>query len=420
MSLLGRRGADPLRIVIPPGRWRVQARPVMSPLATDKYSSGRASSAAGKIDDAVAAWRELQGIVQNDLTSAWIKFEEAAVLRDASRIDAAHGALREGLAIANRAGARAAIAGLQEAQGQLYERQRDADGAERSYRAAIATRQGDGPAGVGTAKGLIDLAFVSIGQGNFAAAEKPVKQAVDIHRRLAPDSYVLAKSLATLGSLVEARGDLDAAAPLMRSAADILERLVPGTADHAAVLNNLGTIAWRRGELVEATKLYERSLGIEQGFDASSPAVATTLTNLGAVIADRGRLSEAERLFRRALSIYEQRAPGSAEEATALNNLANLLSKRGDLFAAEDYHLRSLAIREHVSPNSLEVASSLHNIGLLSARRGDPVTSGGLLQALARARATPGAGQPRRRDDAEQPWAGGRGARRSRERPRRC
>jgi CHAT domain-containing protein/Tfp pilus assembly protein PilF len=372
VTLVGLREGKHLRVDVPPGRWGTVARPAMSRDAVEKYETGVASMADDRVDDAIAAWRIAADQAKRDEISAWLKLQEATALRDAGRLDAAHAAIREGLELAEKSGDRGAIAGLHEAQGQLYERQRDRAGAERSYRAAIAARQGSGPAVLGTARGLIDLAFVCMDQGDFAAAEAHVREAVEIQRKLAPDSFVLARSLATLGSIVQARGDLDAAETLMQNAANLLERLVPTTADFAAATNNLGTIARDRGNLAEATKVFERALGIYERIDPSGPQTAGTLSNLGAVIANRGRVADAERLYRRALAIYQQRQPGSPNEASVLDNLGQLLANRGDLAAAEAYHLRALAIRERVAPNSRALATTLHNVGVLSSRRGDP------------------------------------------------
>jgi CHAT domain-containing protein/Tfp pilus assembly protein PilF len=372
VTLVGLRDGKELRVSVPAGRWGTITRPAMAGDAVGKYETGVAAMADGRVDDTLAAWRMAADHAKSDEIAAWLKLQEANALRDAGRADAAHAAIREALEVATRSGDRGAIAGLYEAQGQLYERQRDAAGAEQSYRAAIAARQGSGPAGLGTARGLVDLAFVSIGQGDFEAAEGHVRKAVEIQEQLAPASFILARSLATLGGIRKERGDLDAAMPLVRRATDLLERLVPNTADHAGALNNLGTIRWGRGELVEATRIFERVIEIYERLDASGPQVAATLSNLGAVIATRGRLLEGERLYRRALAIYQERQPGSADEASALDNLAQLLAKRGDLASAETYHLRALAIRERVTPNSRALATTLHNMGVLSSQRGDP------------------------------------------------
>ena len=61
VTLLGSRGAQRLAIVVPAGRWRITGRPAMSARMSELYTSGRALATAGKIDEAVAAWRSAAG-----------------------------------------------------------------------------------------------------------------------------------------------------------------------------------------------------------------------------------------------------------------------------------------------------------------------------------------------------------------------
>ena len=199
----------------------------------------------------------------------------------------------------------------------------------------------------------------------------------------------------------------------MRRAAALLERLVPDTRDFASSLNNLGNLSWRRGELAKAAELHGRALGILEQLDPSGrmwrrtsrtwatlPSTAEVWQKVSGFIAAPCRFTSAERLGPRT------RRRRSTTWQTA--------ARRGDLITAEEYHLRSLAIRERVSPNSLAVASSLHNIGRLLSLRGDPTRAEDYYK-----RALDNRGNACRREasgceDAEQPWTGGRGARRSR------
>ena len=373
VTLRGRRGREPLVLTMPAGRWQISARCVMNARATALYTRGAERAEAGDRDRALADWRAAALASGDDIAAAWLRLHASNELRDGDRMTAAHAALSEALVLARRAGNRAAIAGLQEAQGQLYERQRDAVRAERAYRATMTTRRGAGGPGLATAKGFVDLAFVALDRGDMIVAEQRMRQAAAIQEKLGPGSIALARSLSNLGNFAESRGDLDAAEPLFTTAVELLERQVPDTRDVSAALSNLGKLVWRRGNMLKAAALHERSLAISERLDPSGLDVAGSFLHLGSIAADRGRFAEAEQLFRRSLAIFARLAPGSADEATVFNNLADLLKSRGDLPAAEAYHLRALAVREKTVPDSVELASSLNNLGEIAGQRGDPV-----------------------------------------------
>lgn len=368
------RGTERVAVMLPFGRWGITVRPAMSAVTAKAHAEARALAAAGRIDRALAAWRAAAQDavrIENDQTiPAWLLAQASATLQDPS---AAHAALGEALSFAERARHQAAIGALHDLRGQLFERQKDAAGAERAYRAAMTARQGGGAPNFGTAKGLVDLAFVAIGRGDFPSAEQRFREAIDLQRQLAPVSFVLAKTLANLAKLVSMRGDLDEAGSRLRDAAALLERLAPDTAEFALALNNLGAHLWQRGDLSGAAATYERALRIQERSDPSSRDVAVSLANIAQVLARQGKLAQAERSYRRALSIYERIGAGTADEAEALNQFGNLLLNRGDLPAAEEFHLRALAIRERIAPNSTELAASLNNLGKLANHRGDAV-----------------------------------------------
>ena len=161
----------------------------------EAYSRGRDLAAKGRVEEAVDAWRAAASAAGDDAASAWLLVQAGIALGDAKKMDDAHSVTKEALNAAERAANRAAIAGVQEAQARLYERQNDVAKAEESYRAVIATRQGTGAPGLGYAKALVDQASMQINRENLAGAEPLLRDAVEIQRRLAPGSVVLARSL---------------------------------------------------------------------------------------------------------------------------------------------------------------------------------------------------------------------------------
>ena len=371
LTLRGFRGAQRLAIAAPQERWRLRARPSMTERSLEAYSRGRHLASKGGVEEAVDAWRAAASAAGDDVASAWLLVQAGLALGDAKKMDDAHSVTREALTAAERATNRAAIAGVQEAQARLYERQNDVAKADERYRAVIATRQDTAPPGLGYAKALVDQASMQFDRENLAAAESLLRDAVEIQRRLAPGSVVLGRSLSALGNVLRARDNFKAAEPLLREGADTLERLVPDTADFAVSLNHLANLLWRQGAVEQAAALYGRALGILERTEPSSPATAASLMGIAITAHRRARLAEAETYYRRALALQERLAPGTANEARVLNNLGSLLWDRGDLLAAEEFLVRALAIHERIAPESQNVASTLHNIGLVHDTRGD-------------------------------------------------
>ena len=368
VTLRGSRGGQPLAVVLPAGPWQLSTRPVMRTDLLEHYTRGRTLAAEGKVDAAVASWTSAADAADDHTVAAWLRLQMVTALRDAKQLPAAHAVLQEASAVAERAGDRAALAGMLEARARLFEMQGEAGEAERAYRQAIATREGGAGPGLATAKGLVDIAALASSRGEVSRAETLLREAVALHQQHAPGSVVHAKSLSRLGALLRGRGDVAAAEPLLRGAIDVLERLRPDTVDLADSLTGLGNLLTARGALQEASAQLERALAIYERVDPSGQGVPTSLAGLGLVTYFRGRLAEAEPFYRRALARW---VPGTMDEARSLNNLAILLAARGDLWGAEEAYQRSLAIKEKLAPGSLTVASTLHNIGELFKRRGD-------------------------------------------------
>ncbi len=373
VTLRGLRGEQRLAIAAPQGRWRLHARPSLTPRSLEAYSRGRDLAAKGRVDEAVDAWRAAVGTADDDAASAWLLMQAGIALGDARKFDDAHRVTRDALTAAERAANRAAIAGVHQAQARIYERQNDLGKAEAVYGAIVDTRRGTGTPGLGYAKALGDLASLRVNRENLAGAEPLLLEAVEIQRRLAPESIALARSLSSLGNVMRARNNAKGAAPMLREGADMLERIAPDTVDFAVSLNNIGTSLWPRGPLDQAVTQYRRALGILERVEPSGPAIAASLMGLASVSLLQGRLTEAESYFRRALALQERLAPGTGSEARVLNNLGILMFNRGALVQAEELYARALVIHERVAPGSLAVAQTLHNIGLVHRQRGDSV-----------------------------------------------
>lgn len=136
----------------------------------------------------------------------------------------------------------------------------------------------------------------------------------------------------------------------------------------ADALNNLGLVYKELERFEEARAHFERSLAITTRLlGEEHPEVAPLYNNIANAFLDLGRLSEARAMHERALAIRE-RAYGSnhREVAQSQGNLAIVLHRSGDYPAAKAAYERALAInRSIVSGTHPDVAQNLSNLGTL-------------------------------------------------------
>ena len=269
-----------------------------------------------------------------------------------------------------------------------------------------------GPVDPKVARSAATLGLFLRETGNPAAAETPLRQALEIdranHSREAPGTEEeLAQILVTLGKRKEAAGlfqqaAVGANARVSAESYASLAKLDPTKAamyfgsavkaeeaasgrDHpnvAAQLSNLALSLRRNGDLKAAEPLLRRALSIqERAFGRSHYQNATTLSNLGGVLQGMGKFAEAESLDREALSVFEQKLPQSLELAAVCANLADLLTAKGDRAAAADLLRRAIGIDEAVGgTETLEVAADLASLGVLLLHDGNSGTANPLLR----------------------------------------
>jgi CHAT domain-containing protein/Tfp pilus assembly protein PilF len=150
-------------------------------------------------------------------------------------------------------------------------------------------------------------------------------------------TYLNNLALANLGL-----GKTEAAEKSLREAVELFEALVrkpprsgrlypAGSAQHATALNNLALLLIRREKYDQAELLLKRSLAIhKKRVGERHPDYAVGLTSLGGLAHARGDWKKAEEFFRQALAVCKV-APGptSRRYAEALSNLARILDVQG-------------------------------------------------------------------------------------------
>jgi CHAT domain-containing protein/Tfp pilus assembly protein PilF len=351
---------------------------------------------AGKLDDAVAAVRQVLALEQEIFGAA--HEEVAGTWELLADLHEAKGSYAE---------ARQALQELQKVRERLYgardwqvvdvawllrdlEVEAGMSAAER--REAARLRQ--------EAFGLNDKAVGLYRQGRYADAAALLAQALTIRQRLYPvERYPeghprLGTSLNNLGGLLLARGELDQADSFLRDALAMRRRLYPtarypaGHPHLAESLNNLGTLLQNRGELGQAEPFYREALAMRQRlypaerYPAGHPHLALSLSNLGLLLQARGELGQAEPFYRDALAMDRRLYPaerypvGHPDLARSLNNLGFLLQARGQLGQAEPFFRDALAMRRRLYPAERypaghpDLGISLNNLGFLLQVRG--------------------------------------------------
>jgi CHAT domain-containing protein/tetratricopeptide (TPR) repeat protein len=188
---------------------------------------------------------------------------------------------------------------------------------------------------------LSNLGAVYHALGNFAAAEPPLRQVLEIRRRVLGKHHLsVAFSLHNLGALYHTMGNLTAAEPLFREEAEVLQTINweqnPSLVTH--LLNDLAGNYRAAGNLAAAEPLLRQALEIRRRtLGETHPDYAQSLNNLGVVYRALGNLTAAEPMLRQALEI-RRRALGEAHPdfANSLNNLAILYEEMRNFAEAEN------------------------------------------------------------------------------------
>lgn len=270
--------------------------------------------------------------------------------------------------------------------GQVLGQQAKYDEAAHKYDAAIAILRADPVASAELARALNGLANVRSGHGDNVTAEKLLREAIGIERRIGNgESTDLARSLDDLGLVLTYQARYADAEPVLRESVALFRKLIPSGVhpDLSSSINDLALFLYEAGRYGEAEKLWREALGINTRLLGDKhPTVAVSLNNLAFVLQDSGKLAEAEVYLRRALDICVT-ALGEKHPRTAqsLNNLAFLYHDQGNTALALDYSRRALAIyRGAYHGDHTDVAHALESLGQWLVEAGDYRAAGPLLE----------------------------------------
>ena len=161
------------------------------------------------------------------------------------------------------------------------------------------------------------------------------------------DELDRATSLVDAGVKQYRIGNYAEAERLIREGLDVQERLLPSSsAQIARTLNSLGVAIQYQSRFAEAEAAYQRSLAVYGDIPEQRAARIGTLLNLSTVRREQGHLAEAAALQPELLAAAESKVVGEVTEAAIWNDRGLLLKVQGDLDGAEQALNRSAAISE--------------------------------------------------------------------------
>lgn len=193
-----------------------------------------------------------------------------------------------------------------------------------------------------------ELAVVHQRQGNYDAAEPPMRRAFAIRERLlGRDNNELLPSLNNLGLLLYRMGNYEQANVLLEETARRVEEGEGMISSAAAITrSNYALSLHETGEYEAAEKLYREALAIHiELYGEEHTHVSVSLHNLASLLADKDLREEAEETFRRALAMREKLLGDEHPRVVAtMTGLAEVVYARGRFEEARDLFTRAVAI----------------------------------------------------------------------------
>lgn len=416
VRLLGARDGEALEVLVEPGVWGAEVRPVLSESWLELYRRGHRLIDEGAPVAGLKLWRALAGRsagAGRRRLASWFELRRGEVWSENRAWEKAHAALVSGLeeardplsrsilwearcAVAyeegdvehSRSFCRRSLEILEASWGQslaaakvrylLGEVERAAGGDAGHFeelggifREVLEVRRQLAPGSLPVAEALAVLGALSLEEEDLEAAEKSYGEALEIYERFVPESLLLTGVLDGLSTLALRRGDLTSAEMNELRGLKVRRKLAPGTRLEAESLDRLGSLARSQGQLGLALERFQSALAIWEVEEPRSLRVAVLLNNLGLLAGQCGRFELAEAYSRRSFHLHESREPGGFHSAVVLNNLAELALRQGQLEDSEELYQRSLELHRGRNPESLDAANSLYHLGNVARLRGD-------------------------------------------------
>jgi tetratricopeptide (TPR) repeat protein len=229
------------------------------------------------------------------------------------------------------------------------------------------------------AQGLVDslllLSLIEDYRGDYEAAERNAREALDLVRKGAARPELESTALQQMAVSLKHQGRLDEAEELYRESLAIRREIAHGDDEEAiSTITSLAELFRVQGRLDEAEALHREALAAARRVHGSThPLVGACLNNLALVLQDKEDYEAAERVMREALE-HERRLYGGdhPELASQMNNLAALLKLMERYEEAETMHREALAMRRALfGENHPQVAGSLNNLSVVLTAQGE-------------------------------------------------
>jgi serine/threonine-protein kinase len=183
--------------------------------------------------------------------------------------------------------------------------------------------------------------------GNFPEAERRLREALALRRRLPTQSPDVAATLEELGRSLSLAGKSGVALPFLEEAV-ALRRAEPRlhANERMAGLSELGSLLHETGDFKRAEGLFREAVEVGRTIAEPSPQKIAALVQFATVIQDFDREpARAETLYREALGLARSIHPGDHEQvAQCLGDLAENLEDLGRFGEAESAARESVAM----------------------------------------------------------------------------
>ena len=208
--------------------------------------------------------------------------------------------------------------------------------------------------------------------GEYEAAEKTLRGAADLARKvLAPSDVLRSTTLTWLADVLGQLGKYPEAVGLCNEALVADRARGPEHNDVLAqTLASLGVVHFFSGDLVQAEPpLREALLVREQFFGMHHALTAVSLDNLGVLLYQSGRYDAAIAIYRQALPIHREiYGLEHPEVATILNNLGRAELMAGQIDEAEPLLRQALAMTQKFEGDSHDdLVSPLNSLAMIDA-----------------------------------------------------
>lgn len=216
---------------------------------------------------------------------------------------------------------------------------------------------------------LQPLANVHRATGDFDLAHTYLEESIEIQRSVEPSdapTLDLASRLADMSLLLREMEEYVAAERWIREALEIWESVGRDHPEKASHLISLGAVLQNTGRLDEAEAAFREALAIETRIlGADHPVISMTLTHLAELAREKKDFATGVELYREALRRISSADPENTGVAIVSGLLANVLRENGDYEEAETTYLRSIAHMKRVFPGThVRIGRSYVGLGL--------------------------------------------------------